>query len=147
MQLWCANEKMPFLLLIPCVRKSQAALLLFILVQILSGSSKVKASFQVHSDTPLNLIFFHFGTMTQIIPCCCFLWHLLMFSSSERRGSWFYQSRIRKQTALKRLFLSWAGSEKVCHTLPQSPSWVSLLLQQISKLTCPPVSRSMRVPC
>lgn len=113
-QLQCSNEKMPSLLLIRCVKRSQAALLSFILVQTLSGSSEVKALFQVHSDTPHNLIY---STLV--------LWHnlslaalsydalLLMFSSSEGKGGWFSWGRIRKQTAVKRLFLRWAGSEKV----------------------------------
>lgn len=112
-QLQCTNEKMPFLLLIPCVKRSQAALLSFILVQILSGSSEAKALFQVHSDIPLNL--FHFGTMTQTISCCCFLWQFAVnvFFKWGEKGGWFSQRGIRKKTAVKGLFLRWAVSQKV----------------------------------
>lgn len=113
-QLQCTNEKMPSLLLIRCVKRSQAALLSFILVQTLSGSSEVKALFQVHSDTPLNLIYSTLAPWHNLsLAALSYDALLLMFSSSEGKGGWFSWGRIRKQTAVKRLFPRWAGSEKV----------------------------------
>lgn len=62
------KEKMAFLLLIPCGKRSKTALFPSILVQNLSVCSEVTAFFWVHSDTPLNLIY---SILTQVISCCC----------------------------------------------------------------------------
>lgn len=151
-QLQCANEKMPFLLLIPCVKRSQAALLSFIVVQILSDSSEVKALFHVHSDIPLNL--FHFGTMTQTMSCCCFLWQFVVnvffnwgkkevdFPKEESGRKLLLRGFFRDELSLRR-----SMSSGIADKLPCSPSCLSLPLQQVPELTCLPLSRSMRMPC